>query len=89
MIVCDNIHTNCNIGVVMGILNHKSETGSKIHYGVCPTCSKKTSFDLIGIQKWPKRVAQRLNIPLEQTIWQCRHCETTVMEDSIQFETAS
>lgn len=71
------------------MLKQEAETRPIMHYGVCPTCTKKTPFDLVGIQKWPERVAQRLNIPEEQTIWQCRHCETTVMEDSILFETAS
>ena len=53
-------------------------------HGVCPSCGKTTEFDLLGIQRWPERVAKKAGLPLEQTMWQCRNCETTLMETSLE-----
>ena len=58
------------------------------HYGICPSCGAKTAFDLLGIQRWPERVAKAAGVPEEQTVWQCRNCHTTLMEMSINKESA-
>ena len=64
--------------------NNDEETGPITKYGVCPSCGKTTEFDLLGIQRWPERVAKKAGLPQEQTVWQCRNCETTLMEASLQ-----
>jgi hypothetical protein len=62
------------------------ETLPILHYGTCPSCKTKTPFDLLGVQRWPERVAKAAGLPEEQTVWQCRHCHTTLMEYSILQE---
>jgi len=52
--------------------------------GVCPSCGKTTTFDLLGVQRWPERVAKKSGLPMEQTMWQCRNCATTLMEASLE-----
>lgn len=61
------------------------DTRPILRYGVCPSCDKETSFDLIGVQNWPTEVARKLKVSETQTVWQCRSCDTTLMEPSIQF----
>lgn len=63
-------------------------TKAILHYGTCPSCQAKTSFDLIGIQRWPEAVAKATGLPMEQSVWQCRNCHTTLMEASLQLESA-
>lgn len=55
-------------------------------YGICPSCETHSSYILLGIQRWPEQVAKQLGVPVEQAIWQCEHCKTSLMEDSIQIE---
>jgi ribosomal protein L37AE/L43A len=55
-----------------------------VHVGVCPSCGQATKFDLLGVQRWPEAVAKKAGLPMEQTIWQCRNCETTLMEASLE-----
>ncbi|MEL6309746.1 MAG: hypothetical protein AAFV98_05970 [Chloroflexota bacterium] len=55
------------------------------HYGICPTCNNKTGFELIGVQTWPKPVAEKMGMPMEQTVWRCMACDTTLMEPSIEI----
>ena len=52
-------------------------------HGICPSCQNKTEFTLLGIQRWPKKVALSAGLTMEQAMWQCSHCITSVMEDSI------
>lgn len=52
-------------------------------YGICPSCNVNTSFTLLGIQRWPEKVAKSAGLPLEQSMWQCDNCITSVMGDSI------
>jgi ribosomal protein L37AE/L43A len=52
--------------------------------GVCPSCGKTTTFDLLGVQRWPERVAKKSGLPMEQTMWQCRNCATTLMQASLE-----
>jgi len=61
------------------------ETRPILHHGTCPTCNEKTSFDLIGIQNWPEKVAKLAGFAATQTIWQCRNCDTTLMEPSLNL----
>jgi len=60
------------------------DTQPIIQYGVCPSCGAETTFELLGIQRWPEAVAQKLNIPQEETIWQCGNCDTTLSESSLK-----
>lgn len=54
--------------------------------GTCPSCRQYTSFKLLGIQRWPEKVAKSANLPMEQALWLCNHCETTLMEQSFTQE---
>jgi hypothetical protein len=58
------------------------------HHGTCPSCGAQTSFNLLGVQRWPERVAKAAGMPIEQTIWQCINCQTTLMERSLVLESA-
>ena len=60
------------------------KTGPIILQGVCPSCGKHTTFDLLGVQRWPERVAKKAGLPIEQTMWQCRNCQTTLMQASLE-----
>lgn len=44
----------------------------------CSSCHNTTSFTYIGKQVWPLRVAQRLNMPQQTTLWRCDVCHTTI-----------
>jgi rubredoxin len=61
------------------------DTRPILHYGTCPSCGEKTSFDLLGIQSWPEKVAQAAGFPAIQTVWQCRNCDTTLLEPSLKL----
>ncbi len=61
------------------------ETLPILHYGTCPSCGEKASFDLVGIQHWPEKVAKATGFPAIQTVWQCRNCDTTLMEASLKL----
>jgi Fe2+ or Zn2+ uptake regulation protein len=64
------------------MVGRSENTDHLIHHGTCPSCGIITTFDLLGIQRWPERVAKRLGFAREQSVWQCRSCHTTVMEAS-------
>jgi ribosomal protein L37AE/L43A len=59
------------------------ETQPILHHGTCPSCQKMTDFNLLGVQLWPESIAKAAGVPVEQTVWQCRNCDTTLMENSI------
>lgn len=44
----------------------------------CPSCHNKSHFTYIGTQNWPPRVAQKLGIPSQATLWRCDNCHTTI-----------
>lgn len=44
----------------------------------CPTCGAMSNFTCIGVQTWPERVAQALQIPTETALYCCSNCETTL-----------
>ena len=60
------------------------ETCPILHDGICPSCGEETSFDLVGIQQWPEKVAEATGLPAIQTMWQCRDCDTTLLEASLK-----
>ena len=60
------------------------ETGPIVQKGICPSCGAETDFHLLGIQRWPEQVAKKSGAPLEETIWQCCNCETTLTESSLK-----
>ena len=62
------------------------ETLPILHYGICPSCNREASFDLVGIQRWPEKVAKATGFPVIQTVWQCRKCDTTLMEASLKLD---
>lgn len=62
------------------------DTKPILHYATCPSCGEKSSFDLIGIQYWPEAVAKATGFPAIQTVWQCRNCDTTLMEPSLNLD---
>lgn len=65
------------------------DTKPILHYATCPSCGEKTSFDLIGLQHWPERVVKSTGFPAIQTVWQCRNCNTTLMEPSLNIDQAT
>lgn len=62
------------------------DTRPILQFGTCPSCQKEASFDLIGIQRWPDNVAKAAGLSPIQTVWQCRNCDTTLMEDSLKLD---
>ncbi|MGJ3241086.1 MAG: hypothetical protein ACFE0Q_20415 [Anaerolineae bacterium] len=56
-----------------------------LHHGDCPSCRANTSFDLVGVQTWPEHVAQQLDMDPVQTVWRCRHCQTTLMAPALSM----
>jgi len=62
------------------------DTRPILHYGICPSCHEEASFDLIGIQRWPDNVAKAAGLAPVQTVWQCRNCDTTLMEQSLDLD---
>jgi len=65
------------------MITRPNETQPILHYGICPSCHAKTPFDLKGVQRWDAEIAAQLNVPPIMTVWQCRNCDTTLMEPSI------
>lgn len=65
---------------------NSAETRPILQYGICPSCGEKTPFDLLGIQSWPEKVAEAAGFSSVQTVWQCRNCDTTLMEPSLNFD---
>ncbi|MEM9955743.1 MAG: hypothetical protein AAF846_29355 [Chloroflexota bacterium] len=57
-----------------------------LHHGICPSCEEETEFDLAGIQVWPEAVAEKVGVAAVQTVWQCRNCDTTLMEPSLKLD---
>ncbi len=49
----------------------------------CPTCMSSVEFILLGEQKWPAEVAEKLGLPATITLWSCPHCLTTVSEPDL------
>ena len=58
-----------------------------LHRSTCPSCGAETSFQFLGIQRWPEKVAESLGLPAEQSMWQCSTCHTSLMEESIKIQT--
>jgi hypothetical protein len=48
--------------------------------GNCPTCGKATRFIFLGEQRWPEKVAAKLDLPAIMLQWRCEHCQTTLTE---------
>jgi hypothetical protein len=48
--------------------------------GICPSCGHTGEFTLLGVQKWPARVAQAAGVPEVVGLYQCACCKTTVSE---------
>ncbi|MDQ7027925.1 MAG: hypothetical protein Q9P44_20485 [Anaerolineae bacterium] len=65
------------------MLNQIKDTSSITLFGICPSCGANTEFSLLGIQRWPERVAKKAGLPLEQSLWQCCNCDTTLMDASL------
>ncbi|MGB7339509.1 MAG: hypothetical protein WBC91_11510 [Phototrophicaceae bacterium] len=68
---------------------HGLKTKPILHHGICPSCGEETPFDLLGIQAWPEAVAKITGLPAIQTVWQCRNCDTTLMEPSLNLNQSS
>lgn len=47
---------------------------------ICPTCAQRTTFTYSGEQRWPSRVAEKMNVAPVMTLWHCDHCHTTLSE---------
>jgi hypothetical protein len=48
--------------------------------GGCPACHHYGTFTLIGVQKWPLKVAAHTNLPPQMGLYACPNCDTTVSE---------
>jgi hypothetical protein len=55
------------------------------HYGFCPTCRQETRFQYLGEQRYPERVAQKLNINPVVMLWRCENCHTTMSENELEL----
>jgi hypothetical protein len=44
----------------------------------CPSCGAMTVFTFIGVQRWPRRVAQMMGTKETITLWKCGNCQTTI-----------
>jgi len=49
----------------------------------CPTCNHSGEFELLGVQKWPPQVAEKLGLPSEIPLWSCPHCLTTISDPDL------
>jgi rubrerythrin len=45
---------------------------------ICPSCGSDAGFMFISEQRWPERVAKKLDIAPLVTLWRCLTCDTTV-----------
>lgn len=45
---------------------------------VCVTCGQDATFNYMGEQVWPERVAMAMQVKPEVELWQCGHCHTTL-----------
>jgi hypothetical protein len=52
--------------------------------GLCPSCGQYASFDYLGEQHWPMRVAEALGCSPVNHLWTCRDCQTTISEVDIR-----
>lgn len=68
------------------LMKEMSQKQQKLLRGTCPSCHTLTNYTFLGIQHWPEEVARRLGVPIQQAMWQCKSCKTSVMEDSIVVE---
>jgi hypothetical protein len=50
---------------------------------MCPTCNYNGEFELLGEQRWPEEIAQRLGVPAVIRLWSCPHCLTTISEPDL------
>jgi len=70
----------------MGLINGDTQPLQVQHPPVvkrertCPTCGVKTTFTYLGDQRWPPKVAKKMNMPEVVHLWQCGHCQTTITE---------
>lgn len=53
---------------------------------VCPTCQQHSTFEYMGEQRWPEKVAKAANIPPVTQVWSCTCCLTTLLENSLNFD---
>ncbi len=49
----------------------------------CPTCNHSGEFSLLGVQKWPPQVAEKLGLPSEIPLWSCPNCQTTISDPDL------
>jgi hypothetical protein len=47
--------------------------------GCCPACNHYATFTLIGVQKWPLRVAAVTNMPTQIGLYACPSCDTSFL----------
>jgi hypothetical protein len=51
----------------------------------CPSCGQRTTFTLIGEQRWPREVAKLLGLPHTVRLYLCGSCESTISEPNLRF----
>lgn len=49
----------------------------------CPCCAQAAQFTLLGIQKWPARVAAAAGLPEAMGMYRCELCLTSVSEKDL------
>jgi hypothetical protein len=52
-------------------------------FAICPSCNHSGDFALLGVQRVPLEVAQKLGLPTSIVLWSCPHCHTTVSEPDL------
>lgn len=55
-----------------------NETSHTPVMATCPSCGAATVFTFIGVQRWPRRVAQLTGTKETITLWKCGSCQTTI-----------
>ncbi len=52
----------------------------------CPSCHQVTRFTFIGLQRWPRKVAETMGTDEVTRLYKCGHCQTTISNIDEQAE---
>jgi hypothetical protein len=46
----------------------------------CPSCAQTGEFTLLGIQRFPAKIAIAAGLPESFGLYRCEHCDTSISE---------
>lgn len=64
----------------------KTGTTPAVRIARCPTCDTHSSFQYLGTQRYPERVAKAAGMTPVVHTWMCDNCHTTIVTPDVEVK---